>query len=81
MRWLTKAVVHRAAIDSFKATIVLAVFCFVFLFTPLPDWFGEPIVPLSNVEKLASAAFFLTFMAGLLFCVGLMRSARHDDKR
>ena len=81
MRWLTKAVVRRAAINSFKATIVLAVVCFVTLFTPVPAWFGEPIAPLSNVEKLARAAFFLTFMAGALFCVGLIPSARNDGKR
>jgi hypothetical protein len=81
MRWLTKAVVRRAAISSFKATMVLAVFCFVVLFTPLPKWFGEPIKPTSLQEKISEAAFFLIFMAGILFCVGLIPSATQDDNQ
>ena len=80
MRYLTKAVVRRAAINSFKATLVLAVACFVTLFTPVPDWFGEPIAPLSSTERVVRAALFLTFMAPFLFCVSLIPRPRQDGK-
>jgi hypothetical protein len=32
------------------------------------------------LQKVAKAALFLTFMAGALFCVGLIPSARNDGK-
>jgi hypothetical protein len=68
MRCLTKAVVRRAAINSLKATMVVAV---VWLFLLC---FGEPIAPLTDQNKFARGALSLLFMAGILFCIGLLAS-------
>lgn len=75
MRRLTRAVVRRAAINSLKATIVVAV---VWLFLL---YFGEPKAPLTNQNKFAKGALSLLFMAGVLFCVGLIPRGQGEDNR